>query len=263
MSRKHYTAPYLLQPTNPITVNLIGAGGTGSKVITALAQLDTALFNLGHPGLQVNVYDDDVVTQANLGRQLFAESELHLSKSVALVNRINRFYGTCWKAFTCRYSIEGLKARRRTGLANLTITCVDSVAARIEIAAILNKPQNKQDGPEHKYYWMDFGNSRYTGQCILSTVGEHPQPKSEKFTPVGLLPFVTDEYAEVLAQSETGDDTPSCSLAEALTKQDLYMNGTLATMGMSLLWNLFRNGMTDSRGFFLNLADFRSQPLKV
>jgi len=77
------------------------------------------------------------------------------------------------------------------------------------------------------------------------------------------LPFVTEEFGELLKQSETYDDTPSCSLAEALEKQDLFINSVLAQMGSSLLWNLFRNGMTENRGFFLNLKSFQSKPIKL
>ena len=72
-------------------MNLIGAGGTGSQVLTALARMNHALTELNHAGLSVRLWDDDVITEANLGRQLFAESELGLYKSVALINRINRF----------------------------------------------------------------------------------------------------------------------------------------------------------------------------
>ncbi|HUH25679.1 MAG TPA: hypothetical protein VLY87_03570, partial [Flavobacterium sp.] len=68
---------------------------------------------------------------------------------------------------------------------------------------------------------------------------------------------------ELLKQSEQQDDTPSCSLAEALEKQDLFINSSLTQMGCSLLWSLFRNGMTEYRGFFLNLKDFRLQPIPV
>jgi len=67
----------------------------------------------------------------------------------------------------------------------------------------------------------------------------------------------------LLLQSEEQDDTPSCSLAEALEKQELFINSALAQMGCSLLWSLFRYGMTEYRGFFLNLGNFQSQPLKV
>ena len=86
----HFTDNYLPNPTNPISVNLIGAGGTGSKVLTALAEMNHSLIELRHAGLQVRLWDDDIITSANLGRQRFAESETGLYKSVALVNRCNR-----------------------------------------------------------------------------------------------------------------------------------------------------------------------------
>lgn len=34
MKRVHYTDSYLMSPQHPVTVNLIGAGGTGSQVLT-------------------------------------------------------------------------------------------------------------------------------------------------------------------------------------------------------------------------------------
>ena len=69
MKRVHYTDSYLMSPQHPVTVNLIGAGGTGSQVLTCLARLDTALRGLGHPGLFVTLYDPDTVTEANIRRQ--------------------------------------------------------------------------------------------------------------------------------------------------------------------------------------------------
>ena len=110
---------------------------------------------------------------------------------------------------------------------------------------------------------MDFGNSQDTGQVILSTIGEIKQPNSEKYQTVASLPFVTDEFGELLKQSEQEDNTPSCSLAEALEHQDLFINSSLTQMGCSLLWNLFRRGMTEYKGFFHNLKDFRTHPIKV
>jgi molybdopterin/thiamine biosynthesis adenylyltransferase len=72
----HIVQKELLQPYNPITVNLIGAGGTGGQVLTALARMNHALIALGHAGLFVRVFDDDTVDSANLGRQLFTTAEL-------------------------------------------------------------------------------------------------------------------------------------------------------------------------------------------
>jgi PRTRC genetic system ThiF family protein len=145
----------------------------------------------------------------------------------------------------------------------ITISCVDTVAARYEIAGILKSLAKNYGGCNRVKYWMDFGNSRSSGQVILSTLEKIKQPASDLYRPVENLPLVTDEFKELLLSSEQADNTPSCSLAEALTKQDLFINSALANCGASLLWQLFREGILFNRGFFLNLKDFRTQPLKV
>lgn len=259
----HFTDNELISPTNPISVNLIGAGGTGSKVLTALMEMNHSLIELGHAGLFVRLWDDDVITNANLGRQRFAESEKGLYKSVALINRANRFMGTNWKAETVKFEKDRFERFPENAKATITITCVDSVKARFDVAGILKGKSDYRNHSNEPKYWIDMGNSQFTGQVLLSTVGTIRQPKSEKYETVSNLPFVTEEFGELLKQSEQEDDTPSCSLAEALEKQDLYINSALAQMGCSLLWNLFRNGLTENRGFFLNLKNFHSQPIKV
>lgn len=259
----HFTDNYLLRPTNPIEINLIGAGGTGSKVLTALMEMNHALIELDHAGLSVRLWDDDVITDANFGRQRFAESEEGLYKSVALINRANRWSGTNWKAETVKFKRNELGKSPEHARANIYISCVDSVASRFEIAEILSEMHSRFSYSNSPKYWLDFGNGKYTGQAILSTIGKLGQPNSEKYETVSCLPFVTEEFGDLLKASESEDDTPSCSLAIALEKQDLFINATLAQMGCSLLWNLFRDGMTENRGFFLNLKDFRSQPIKL
>ena len=260
----HYIDNELLNPTNPVSVNLIGAGGTGSQMLTALARMNHALVELNHAGLSVRLWDDDVISEANLGRQLFAECELGLHKSVALINRANRFFGTDWKAETQKFEKDYFGKFQSNMKSEIYISCVDSVKSRFEIAEILNELKiDKGYYRNQPKYWMDFGNSQFTGQVLLSTIGNIRQPNSEKYKTVENLPFLTEEFGELLKQSETQDDTPSCSLAEAMEKQDLYINSVLAQMGSSLLWNLFRNGLTENRGFFLNLKNFHSQPIKL
>ncbi len=259
----HFTDNDLLFPTNPITVNLIGAGGTGSQMLMTLARMSHALMQLNHAGLSVRLWDDDIITEANLSRQLFAESELGFYKSVALINRVNRFFGTNWKAETIKFEKDSLGNRQKNMQSTIYISCVDNVKTRFEIADILKNLDNGKFYRNTAKYWVDFGNALFSGQVLLSTIGTIRQPNSEKYETVANLPFITEEFGELLKQSETEDDTPSCSLAEALEKQDLFINSTLAQMGSSLLWNLFRNGMTENRGFFLNLKDFHSQPIKL
>ena len=258
----HITDNFIINPPNPVTVNLIGAGGTGSQMLTALARINHALLSLNHPGLFVNVYDDDRISEANLGRQLFSESEVGFHKSVVLVNRINRFFGTNWKAITHRFADSSYT--ENSYKANFYITCVDTAKSRFDVSELLYElSTNSGYDRERPLYWMDLGNSRDTGQVILSTVGQIKQPESEKFSPIGELPFITEMFRDQLENADQYENTPSCSLAEALTKQDLFINSAVANLGASLLWQLFREGMIFNRGIFLNLGTFITQPLKV
>lgn len=258
----HFTHPYLINPTNPVSVILIGAGGTGSNMLSALAKMNHALLCLGHPGLHVNLWDHDRITEANVGRQLFAQSEVGLSKAAVLISRVNRFFGTGWKAVEEQFCPDHVTDNREA-VANLYISCVDTVQARMDIARITEKMAKQYHSDrDQPLYWLDTGNARFTGQAILSTIGRIRQPKSTRYKTVGVLPPVTAEFkAQLNSGSEMNE--PSCSLAEALSKQDLFINPAIANLAAALLWQLFRAGMTHNRGFFLNIADMKAQPLKV
>ena len=259
----HFADNYLIDPTNPITINLIGAGGTGSNMLTALAKINHSQLALGHTGFQLQLFDDDRITEANLGRQLFARSELGLYKSVALVNRFNCFFGSNWKAVPERFTSDTINRLPDNGRANIFITCVDTVQARFDIAAALKHMAERKSYNRNKVlYWMDTGNSHHTGQVLLSTLSPIQQPNSKLYRTVAELPLITEEF-KTLLEAQIDNNEPSCSLAEAIEKQDLFINPTLANMGASLLWNLFRRGMTENRGFFLNLETFQAQPIKV
>ena len=136
MRRVHYTDSYLMNPKHPVTVNLIGAGGTGSQVLTSLARLDVTLRALGHPGLFVTLYDPDIVTEANIGRQLFSPSETGLNKAQCLVTRVNHFFGNDWKAEARLYP-RMLRDVRKDELANITVTCTDNIKSRLDLWEVL------------------------------------------------------------------------------------------------------------------------------
>ncbi|WP_027374863.1 PRTRC system ThiF family protein [Chryseobacterium sp. UNC8MFCol] len=260
----HFLDNYLLSPTNPIRVHVIGAGGTGSKFMTALMEINHSLLELDHPGLDVHLWDDDIITASNIGRQRFAESEKDLYKSQAIINRLNRWAGTNWKAETRKFQREDNGNLPIGAGASIYISCTDTVTSRIEIAEILNSLGKEYGFHRDKgRYWLDMGNTRFSGQGLLSTIGKIEQPTSKKFKTFEKLPSIIEEYGEVMRNSEQNDDTPSCSLAESLARQDLFINSTIAQLGASLLWNLLKNGMTENRGFFLNLQNFKSQPIAV
>ena len=254
MKKLHYVDDYLLAPYHPITINLIGCGGTGSQVLTALARINVALHGLGHIGITVHAYDADVVTEANLGRQLFSENDLGVNKANVLISRLNRFFGTDWESCSEEFPSKDSKT------ANITITCVDSVKARIEIGKYLRN-HNVATDQEREYYWLDFGNTTNTGQVVLGTVAPIDQPKVEDTETVGELKCVDQRFNLTHVKDE--DSGPSCSLAEALRKQDLFINSTLANFGCSLLWKLISQGSIESQGMYLNLKTFKCNPINL
>jgi PRTRC genetic system ThiF family protein len=258
----HFVDSYLKQPTNPVTVNLIGAGGTGSHVLTALVALHQALRAYDHPGLYVTVFDDDTVTAANIGRQAFADCEIGINKAVAAVSRANRGCGTNWKALRLRWAKDNEVRLKPHLSANIIISCVDTAESRFEIARLLKYRNDAHHGPQKTLYWIDFGNSRYTGQVILSCVRTVKQPKSKAYRTCASLPLPTDEFRDILLASDDKDE-PSCSLPEALEKQSLYINRALSVVGGRLLETLFRDHFIENRGVFVNLLDFNTRPLPV
>ena len=251
----HYTHPYLLAPTHKITVDLVGVGGTGSQALTNLARMNDALMGLGHPGLHVKAWDADTVSPANLGRQLFSTSDLGLNKAVVLITRINRFFGTEWEAVAMNYT-------PMASTSNILITCVDSADTRVKISNTLDSLKVTTNLETNKpFYWLDMGNLQKTGQVVLGTLIPIKQPKSDHTTKT-TLPNIVRKFPAIKKVKETNQG-PSCSLAEALNKQDLFINSSIAQFGIGMLWQLIREGMISHHGCYVNLETFSVNPIKI
>lgn len=253
----HYTDQYLLNPQHPITVKVIGCGGSGSQMLQALARINVSLIALGHPGLLVQAWDSDKVTESNLGRQLFSQADLDQYKAKILIERINRFYGFNWQAHPLNWDEGCLKDRL---LANIMITCVDNVATREVVHQIKSNKHWRHEPFNIPLYWMDLGNTQNAGQVVLGTFGDIVQPKRTRGT-VKSLPSILDLFPDMKKQEKP--DAPSCSLAEALGKQDLFINSTLVQFAATILWNMFRKLRIENNGCFLNLETMSVNPIKV
>ena len=148
-------------------------------------------------------------------------------------------------------------------MANITVTCTDTIKSRLDLWKILKSvyiPEYHDDITP--LYWMDFGNTQTSGQVVLGTVPKKiKQPASQLYETVGSLKVITRlvKYARVKEE----DSGPSCSLAEALEKQDLFINSTLAQLGCDILWKMFRKGMIEHHGVFLNLETMKVNPIMV
>lgn len=254
MMYRHFVHSYILDPAHQLTVALVGVGGTGSQVLTSLGRMNYALKELGHPGLHVKVYDPDVVTQANCGRQLFSPIEVGRNKAEVLVSKVNMFFGTAWESVPDVFG-------KNTELSNIIISCVDTVKSRIAIRKAIDNAGSAWGNDTLKnFYWLDFGNALNTGQVVLGTSHDLNVGKKKKGN-VGKLKCVTDIFD--LSKVSDKASGPSCSLAEALSKQDLFINSTLANIGMALLWKMFTKGVLDMQGAFLNLETMKVNPIKI
>lgn len=253
--RVHYSHAYLTAPPHKITVDLVGLGGTGSQVLTGLARMNEALTGLNHPGLHIRAWDPDEVTAANMGRQLFSPADVGINKAIVLVQRVNRFFGYDWQA------VPELYTGKQTS--NITITCVDTAKARALIGDRLMKSHRKNIQPfDEPLYWLDIGNLQKTGQVVIGTILPVAQPKKTENKTVANLKVVTKKFPQ-LKRIKEEKQGPSCSLAEALEKQDLYINSTLAQFGCNLLWKLIRDSNIRQHGCYVNLETLSVNPIKI
>lgn len=218
--------------TGTIPVFLVGAGGNGSMLLPHLARIHKSLAALGRPdAFHVTVVDSDKVTESNLGRQAYSRADLGMHKCDIAVHRTNVFFGLSWQSDPRKF------VHHQHWAPSIVITCVDNIELRKTLA--------KQDWS--RSYWLDLGNADTTGQIVLGGCG---------------LPTLFDKFQR-LADTPEETTAPSCSVAESLARQDLFINSTLANFAGQMLWTLFRTGSLRHHGYFVNLAQGRVAPIAI
>lgn len=229
-----------------INVQLVGCGGNGAQMLMGLASLDAAMRAISSRSLHVTVVDDDTVSEANLGRQPFYRCDIGASKARTLTERVNIAHGLDWRA------IHG-RAPAAIGLdgIDLLISCVDTAAARRALGDAI------AEGRSSPRYWLDLGNRATDGQFILGC----PEPAYGK--KVGRLPTVLEYFPEIADENIAEDDAPSCSVAEALERQSLFVNRVVASHALALLFDLLGRGSIGHAGAFINLASGQSLPIPL
>lgn len=220
------TPENLLEPTYPFDIHLIGAGGTGLKVLRGLCELNEALMAFEKPGISVTLYDGDIIEASNLGRQMYHEDELGEIKSMAAISRVNAYYGYMWKyrPHLDKYTPTILKPA-------IVIGCTDSVDAR---KITLSKIKGQ------KVIYIDAGNGKDFGQVFVQK------------GPKGRI----KDWLDTNPSEE--EDLPSCSLAEALTKQNPTINGWVSQIVLQKLSDLLFGDYQCTEQTFIRL-----NPLKI
>ena len=191
----------LLESQVLIRVLLAGVGGTGSRVLSGLRHIHLALLAFGRSGLEVIALDPDTVSEVNLVRQAFYPADLGLAKSLVLVNRLNLSCGLAWQAGTPVVNREVILELQP----QIVLSCVGTRKARAEIHPGVT------DRSSRVHYWMDFGNTRDTGQMILSEPLNTVKLNTVNKRARGRLSTAPELFPEIADSSLAEDEGLSCS----------------------------------------------------
>ncbi|RTG96037.1 PRTRC system ThiF family protein [Thermus scotoductus] len=207
-------------------VLLVGVGGNGSKLLVTLARAASALEAVGQ-SLHVVAVDPDTVSEANLVRQAFLPADLGRNKAEVLIGRVNRLYGRAWEWRARPFEPEDLRLDP-----DAVVTAVDSRRARREVWEALRELK------PYGFWWVDLGNGDRYGQVLAGKGSpEAPYPAER-------------EPSLVEGEEEEG---PSCSVLEALRRQDLLVNDLAAVWAAELVWQILREGRPRYLGVYYDL----------
>ncbi len=183
------------------------------------------------------------MSETNCVRQPFCRTEIGLPKATVLVHRINSFWGLNWQGMQAE-----IQQVAKGSEVDVMVGCVDTRKARRAIDAWVRKSR--------VLYWLDLGNSASTGQFVLGQPNNAVNRKKKN-----RLPTVAEMYPEILALDDKNDKQPACSTAEALTRQEPFINQNLAFQALAMLTQLLRRGSLSFHGGFCNLATGQLVPL--
>ncbi len=254
----HFAHNYFYNPTHPITVVLIGVGGTGSLMLARLARMDYALRQTGHPGLHVTAYDSDTVEPNNIGRQLYTVSDIGEYKVVNAVGKVNMAFGLQWRGIPMDALPEGADL-----LANIIITCVDDARFRIQLAQSVRQHYTRSDDKK-RYYWLDLGNARNTGQFVLGTLFDTERKmEREDFEMVDDLRNIIDFFPDLEAQDTPTLQGAGCAYSDKLQEQSLFINDVLVAHASDCLFRLLYHKQIQKHGAFVNLESGKVNSIGV
>lgn len=224
--------PYVLPANQPISVCLVGCGGTGSHLALSLARLAVHVRERGGPPLQLCFVDGDVVERGNLGRQLFSPAELGRNKAVTLADRLNAALGLSIQAVPAMATTELLRELAPSyQTAGILVGAVDMPSGRRALHQALAQQQWR--------LWLDAGNERSWGTVLLGSATERRQ-LTGACALGGLctaLPAPTLSYPHLLGD-QLLDEVDACAPAMRDERQSLMVNQVMAAVVGQYLYQL-------------------------
>lgn len=242
----------------PNSVVLIGAGGTGSRLMPALSQLVRTCISKFNPQawlqhLPIYVIDGDIVEEKNLLRQNFISKDVGQYKSVVVANRYSNAFqipiypsSAFLKSDTVALTFSG-DPNAFTFNNSIVVLAVDSANARRDILQFIfgNKNHGLASQPveNRNIFVIDAGNEDAFGQVKFFTnsaltskgLGSNRNFRDSfpKSTPIvketSFIPFDTDYYRNL------GGSAAELSCVDL--PQTLAINNMMAALLCSVVQN--------------------------
>lgn len=209
----------LLPQADTILILLVGIGGTGSHLAASLARLAVHARQRGMR-IKLMFVDPDTVDEGIIGRQNFCFAELSQHKATTMALRLNAAFGLDVMAVPDYFQSKMIPSRRAGEV--LLVGAVDNHRARQELAQAIAQA----DG---RLWWLDIGNARWNGQCLIGNLPEGYHIKLDK---LGLCSGLPAPHAQEPGLLEPDPEEPHLSCADLVMReeQSLFVNQAAAAV---------------------------------
>lgn len=164
---------------NTLRFIVVGAGGTGSFVVPAIARLIYELKQQQNKSAEMLIVDPDVVENGNIPRSNFCFAEVGRYKAQTLAERVSTAWGIEISFSSEKFDSEKHLKSSSSDYRSLAIIvgCVDNYMARREMHRALD--EFRSYGDASRVWWIDGGNGKMSGQVLLGSTTK--SLKSEQY----------------------------------------------------------------------------------
>lgn len=264
MNKIHYLPNRLITRTEKAIFHIHGAGGTGSHFAKHLSRMIYTMLSIDLDMIKhVHIFDYDTIDENTAARANYSPLHKGLYKSEVLALSLNRFYQ--YDFFTGHNTTImdiNMDEESKTEAVLFVVTCTDSISSRRKILDYYSKLRIP-------FYWLDIGNSVNTSQfvlgnlsCFTGNIEIFKQPEDNQFKAVIKLKTVDRIFPGYFNVKEEAN-IDSCSVADALSRQDMFINSITAEYAVKMIYEFFRNYNLMYHGMFINLEQNSINPIMI
>lgn len=234
------------RPSPPVTIVLVGCGGTGSWLAPSIVRFVLTMNQLHENSARVFFFDPDRVEEKNIYRQNFCFAEIGRNKAETLASRMSRAWGQEIQAVPLVFDskIGILDWHSKTVV---LVGCVDNAAGRKTISTYVdNHPESS--------YWLDCGNEKSSGQILFGGGEKRVKPLGGMIRyaphPGKQCPDLLEPLPRLIEQPQ---GNLSCAELAMAGLQGLSVNQRIAAEAAAFLEQFLLRGTLKRMATYLNL----------